>query len=71
MLPLLLTREEVAELLQLSGRTVKRMTSEGRIPGVCRPYGRTVRYCRRTIEQWVSDGCPPVEKGRRLPHGRR
>ena len=64
-LPLLLALPEVAELLSLSKRTVKRMTAEGAIPGVCRPYGRAVRYCRRTIEEWIGRGCPPCRRAAR------
>jgi excisionase family DNA binding protein len=66
-LPLLLTREQVAALLGLSARTVKRMTAEGAIPGVRRPYGRAVRYSRVEIEAWVARGCPrltPAGRGR-------
>jgi excisionase family DNA binding protein len=61
-LPLLLTRAQVAELLGLSEPTIKRMTAQGAIPGVCRPFGpRLVRYCRRTIEAWVDNGCPRLK----------
>lgn len=57
---LLVTREELARMLGLSARTIKRMTSANSMPGIVRPFGRTVRYCRQTIEQWVRDGCPPA-----------
>jgi excisionase family DNA binding protein len=64
-LPLLLALPEVAGLLRLSERTVKRMTAEGMIPGVCRPYGRSVRYSRKAVEEWIARGCPPVRGSRR------
>jgi excisionase family DNA binding protein len=62
--PWLFKCEDIATRLQVSVRTVKRMAAEGAIPGVCRPYGRVLRFCRRTVEQWVRDGCPrPRRKG--------
>jgi excisionase family DNA binding protein len=61
---LLLTGSQLATLLGFSPRTIKRMTAEGRLPGVVRPYGRSVRYCRRTIEDWIARGCPTVKPAR-------
>jgi excisionase family DNA binding protein len=58
--PLLLTRRQLAALLELSERTIKRMTALGAIPGVCRVFGRSVRYDRRSIESWIAKGTPPI-----------
>lgn len=66
--PLALTMHDLAVLLQLSRRTIKRMTAEGMIPGVCR-LNRCVRFDRRAIEKWVADGCPAPR--RRQGKGRR
>jgi excisionase family DNA binding protein len=57
------TRAQLAALLQLSEQTIKRMTKLGDLPGVLR-FGRSVRYCRKTIEKWIEDGCPRPMKRR-------
>jgi excisionase family DNA binding protein len=56
--PLLLTKEQVAELTGLGVRTVERLTARGVLRGV-RPAGmRCVRYRREDVEDWVRRGCP-------------
>jgi excisionase family DNA binding protein len=64
LLPLLLTRAQVAVLTALSERTIKRMTAESGLPGIVH-IGRSVRYSRRAVEQWVERGCPQLGAGRR------
>lgn len=55
--PVMLTVNDVAEMLNCSARTVYRLTDSGRIP---RPIklGALVRWPRKTIEQWIASGCP-------------
>ena len=48
----LMKAEEVAEKLGLAVKTVRKMTSEGRIPFV-RLSGRCVRYSRHALEAWI------------------
>jgi len=52
---------ELAMYLGVSRATVWRLHSAGKLP---RPIklNRAVRWDRWTIEEWVSDGCPPREK---------
>jgi excisionase family DNA binding protein len=56
---------QAAQALGVSKRTVKRAVAEGTIPGVVRPLGRTVRISRRSLEDWIARGCPPVRRGRK------
>jgi len=49
---------DVAVLGGWSERTVKRMVADAVIPGVCRPYGRQVRFHLPTVRQWLAEGCP-------------
>lgn len=53
----LLTVKQLAAVLNLSTRTVWRMHSEGRIPPSVR-LGRSVRWRRDEIDEWISAGCP-------------
>jgi len=61
-LSLLIDVNDVAELLKCSPRHVWRLADAGKMP---RPYkvGALCRWDRAAIEQWVSEGCPPVRKG--------
>jgi excisionase family DNA binding protein len=54
--PLLLTVDEVAQLLGLSRRTVWRLRSTGRIPAPVR-IGRSVRWRRADVDEWISARC--------------
>jgi excisionase family DNA binding protein len=64
LLSLLLAADQVAELLGLSVRSIKRLSSEGTLPGVVR-IGRSVRFSRAALEEWVGRGCPPAKGPRR------
>ena len=46
-----LTRQEAAELLKLSVRTLDYLTATGQIPH--KRIGRSVRFSERAIEQWM------------------
>lgn len=56
-LPVLLTAEEVADLLRLNERTVRNMSNRGEIPGAVR-VGREWRFKVADIESLI---------GRKLP----
>jgi len=58
---LLMTAEEIAELLRLSVRSVWRLRSAGGIPKPLRIGGTTVRWRRSEILDWVSAGCPAAD----------
>jgi excisionase family DNA binding protein len=49
--PEILTMEQVAEMLQVSTRTVQRMVTDGRMPG--RQVGSQWRFDRDQIRAWV------------------
>ena len=50
----LLTRKDLSERLQISPRTISRMTCDGRLP---KPLmlGRSVRWAEAEIEAWFQD----------------
>lgn len=54
---LLITAKQVADLLQISPRSVWRMRSAGSMPTPIR-LGAAVRWRRDQIEAWIRDGCP-------------
>ena len=58
----LLTVEAVASMLDVSKRTVYRLSDAGRMP---RPVklGGAVRWDGTAISSWIAAGCPKVDKG--------
>lgn len=55
------TAVELAAFLGVSRATIWRLHSAGKLPRPIR-LNRAVRWDRWTIEEWVSDGCPPRDK---------
>ncbi len=55
---LLLSPEDVADLLDIGRSTLYRLSSAGKVP---RPVkvGRSTKWRRREIEAWIAAGCPP------------
>lgn len=58
---MLLSANEVAELLGVSLAFVRKLDSSGRLPRAIR-LGRTVRWSLRTLENWLAVGAPPRER---------
>ena len=54
--PLLITATELAELLQVSKRTLWRLRSAGHLPQAVR-LGGTVRWRLDEIRKWIAGGC--------------
>ena len=54
---LLLTAEQVGQLLGCSWRTVYRLRDAGRIPPPVKLNGM-VRWSRKEVEAWIDEGCP-------------
>jgi len=52
---------EVAKMLGISRAHVWRLLSSGRIPRPVR-FGRSVRWDRWTIEEWLAAGAPTRER---------
>jgi excisionase family DNA binding protein len=61
------TADQLAELLQVSRRAVERWCAAGRLPPGARLQlpGRTVRFSRAVIDQWICDGCPAPVRPRK------
>ncbi|MCH7753444.1 MAG: helix-turn-helix domain-containing protein [Planctomycetes bacterium] len=56
----LLTADDVAELLNISLRTIRRYCSQQMmIPEPVRVGPRNVRWRPQDIEDWIEQGCPP------------
>ena len=64
-MPVMLTVNQVAKMLNCSTRTIYRLTDLGRMP---RPVklNSLVRWPRDVIERWVAAGCPKGGKEARL-----
>ena len=54
----LLTAVQLAELLNISERTLYRLKSRGSLPAPVQ-LGGSVRWRRAEILEWVACGCPP------------
>jgi excisionase family DNA binding protein len=57
--PELIGVDDVAALLGVSVRHVRRLTDCGKCPQPLR-LGRACRWSRRVVEQWIADGCPRI-----------
>ena len=57
--PLLITAGQLAGLLQVSTRTLWRMSSAGRLPKPIR-VGGIVRWRLEEVERWIEAGCPKI-----------
>lgn len=62
----LLDITSVAKMCGCSARTVRRLADAGKIPLPLR-IGRLIRWRRRDVLNWISEGCPHV----RTPEGAR
>ena len=62
--PVLLTIEDIAQILGCSTRHVRRLAAGGRIP---RPIklGALLRWLKTDVDQWIAAGCPDCRKGGR------
>ena len=60
-LPRLLNVNEVAEVLGVNVRHVRRLVFEGRIPYL--KWGRLVRFDPREIDRWLRVSCEPHRQG--------
>ncbi len=52
----------VAKLLGCSSRHVYRLADRGAMPPPVK-LGALARWSRRTLEEWIGQGCPAVRKG--------
>ena len=59
--PLLLAADRVAELLDISTRTLWRLRAAGKLPSPVK-IGGSVRWRAKEIENWIEAGCPEVHE---------
>lgn len=59
----LITAAELAQLLNVSTRTLWRLLSARKVPEPVRLGGCT-RWRLDQVRQWIGDGCPPVRNPR-------
>jgi excisionase family DNA binding protein len=57
----LLTARQAAELLNVGYSRIYTMRSSGLIPLSIR-FGRSTRWNRRELLDWIQEGCPPLQK---------
>lgn len=62
--PVLLNVDDVAALLSVSPRTVRRMADNGAMPRSLR-LGSLIRWRRSDVDRWIADGCPSCRGTRR------
>ena len=60
----LLKVNEVAALLGVSQEHVRRLNDRGAMPRAMK-LGRSIRWDRSAVEQWVVDRCPDLSTQRR------
>lgn len=60
---LLLSAEKVAELLDISVRTLWRLRAAGKLPAPVR-LGGSVRWRAQEVAVWIEKGCPDQADGR-------
>ena len=56
--------DALAELLNVSPSTVRRLVDSGKMPQPIR-LGKAVRWQRVEIENWIREGCPACRQGGR------
>jgi excisionase family DNA binding protein len=61
----LLTAEEVAQVLRMHERTVRRLATKDEIPGA-RRVGREWRFIRTEIEKFIGEALPKNQAGKAL-----
>lgn len=57
----LLDVQDVAALLNVSPRTVYRLSDSGKMPPPVR-LGASVRWSRTAVDQWIAEGCKSVRQ---------
>jgi prophage regulatory protein len=55
--PQLINAEELAQLMQVSERTLWRLVSGGKVPQPVR-IGRSTRWRLAEVKEWIDQGCP-------------
>lgn len=53
--------QDVARIMGISAKGVRRQVDAGQLPGVIR-VGRLIRFDVQVIHSWISAGCPPLRE---------
>jgi predicted DNA-binding transcriptional regulator AlpA len=60
-LPFTMTDAEIGRELRVSGKTIRRMDVDGKLPRPVMVGARSLRWVRQTIVEWLAAGCPDRE----------
>jgi prophage regulatory protein len=60
---LLISAEKLAQMLDISVRTLWRLRAAGRMPAPVR-IGGSVRWRAQEVQAWIESGCPEERKSR-------
>lgn len=60
--PPVIRMAELASMLDMSDRAIRKQVAEGRIPAPAK-FGSAHRWPRVMIEKWIADGMPAIEGG--------
>ncbi len=61
-IPSLLTVDDVARVLQVSTRSVRRLVDEGHCPPPVKVSRRLIRWEPKAVHEWIASGCPRCRK---------
>ncbi|MCA9319405.1 MAG: helix-turn-helix domain-containing protein [Planctomycetes bacterium] len=62
--PVLLTSEDLTRLLQVSKTTLYSLRQRAGFPAPVK-IGRSIRWPRHSVEDWIREGCPSVARASR------
>ena len=65
--PVLLSANNVAQMLQVSTRTLWRLLAAGKLINPVK-LGRSVRWRKDELMQWIAAGCPPRSQRKKEGH---
>lgn len=68
--PALMTAADLAAEMQITERTIRRLSLRGKIGPTAIQIGRAVRYRRDEVRRWFLSGCPSRDEWRAMERGR-
>lgn len=57
----MITADQLADILNISTRTLWRLRSQGQLPPAIR-LGGSVRWSRQVVQAWIEQGCPKTNR---------
>lgn len=61
----LLSVKDLGKRLNVSERTIHRLKDAGKLPAPVRVGGWLIRWEPTAIDEWIADGCPRCDGGRK------